>query len=144
MDARIAALALVAACSSSGMRMSPCKVEPIPRASCAEPMTLSELRSRADTLMGTHVTITGPLQTMLMACDDCCPGVAGQLALVQREIGVVVSLSSRWCFTDSNGNTECPLQPDGRAVTFHGRLGMAIHGGDGDLVLQQSELCETP
>lgn len=124
--------------------MSPCKVEPIPRASCPQSMTLSELRTRANALVGTQVTITGPLRTSGMWCDDCCPTVGGQLALVHPESGAVIYLSRRWCFTDSNDNTVCPLPPDGRAVTMHGRLGRVIHGGDGDFVLQQSELCEPP
>lgn len=70
MDARVAALAVVAECSSSGMRASR-GVEPILRAHCTEPPTTSELRRRAAGLKcaippdGRMVAIRGRLDRVI-------------------------------------------------------------------------------
>ncbi len=153
MDARMAAvspvpllLVVIAACSS-GTRTRSCTIEPIRRSRCDAPIDLSQLTARATTLLGTRVTLVGPLGKTHPWCTDCCPPVGAVLALVEPSPAPRMSVTmAEWKCTQSQDReradrADCPIPADGRTVVVRGRLERVLHS-ENDFVLHDSELCD--
>lgn len=139
-------LLLVIAACSSGTRTRTCTIEPIKRSHCDAPIDLAEMRARANVLVGTHVTLTGPLGETYPWCIDCCPALGAELALVEPPPAqrMTVTMTEWKCpQREDRDGADCPIPPDGRTVVVRGRLERVLHS-ETDFVLHDSELCDLP
>lgn len=68
---RLALILFLATCSSGPRRT--CTIESIKRTRCDAPIDLAELRARANVLVGTRVTLRGPLGETYPWCMDLLP-----------------------------------------------------------------------
>lgn len=144
MSVRIAGLIVIAACSS-GRRAPTCPIEPIKRAHCDAPISLNDMRARADVLVGTRVTITGPLGEA-NPWTDCWPPIGAILALVEPPPTprMTVTMTEWMCpLHEDRDRADCPIPPDGRMVVVRGRLERTLHSQT-NFVLYETELCDLP
>ncbi len=135
---------LVAACSS-GTRGPTCPIEPFKHARCEAPIRIAEMRARANVLVGTRITLTGPLGETY-PWTNCWPPIGSILALVESSPApqTRVTMTEWKCpQREERDRADCPIPADGRMVVVRGRLERVLHS-ETDFVLHESELCDLP